>query len=200
MAQQNEGAEKLQVGKDYIGVDDNNFIVIDRTGDIENRGFYDDLYKKHLNCSNHSEWREATESEVIEAFEKHLNHRFGEDWKTMKIKEKHPSSQLARPVNNNSYRVAISKYYDGWAVWNKNGLLYCNGIWVERLEDIEAMNQKEKSDKKRYEVIKTTFSDFKQISLGDNKTNKVIAHFVNQDEEILLLAEKIVGILNLMEK
>ena len=60
--------------------------------------------------------------------------------------------------------------------------------------------KKEKSDKKRYEVIKTTFSDFKQVSLGDNKTNKVIAHFVNQDEDTLLLAEKIVDILNLMEK
>ena len=66
--------------------------------------------------------------------------------------------------------------------------------------DIEALNQKEKSDKKRYEVIKTIFSDFNQVSLGDNKTNKVIAHFVNQDEDTLLLAEKIADILNLMEE
>lgn len=60
--------------------------------------------------------------------------------------------------------------------------------------------EEKKSDKKRYEVIKTTFSDFKQLSLGDNKTNKIVAHFIQQDEETSLLAEKIVDILNLMEK
>ena len=135
MKQQNESVKKLEVGKDYVNVHDNSVIVIDRAEDITNRGFEGREYKNYMSCSNPSNWREATEEEVIEAFEKHLNHRFGEDWRTMKIKEKHPSSQLARPINNNSYRVAISKYYDGWAVWNKNGLLYCNGIWVERLEE-----------------------------------------------------------------
>lgn len=60
--------------------------------------------------------------------------------------------------------------------------------------------EEKKSDKKRYKVDKASFSDFKQVSLGDSKTNKIIAHFVEQDEETLLLAEKIVRILNLMEK
>ena len=60
--------------------------------------------------------------------------------------------------------------------------------------------KKEKSDKKRYEVIKTAFSDFKQVSLGDNKTNKIVAHFVEQGEDTALLAEKIADILNLIEK
>lgn len=74
--------------------------------------------------------------------------------------------------------------------------------WTTPPKDLEYNKIKvsSNSDKKRYEVIKTTFSDFKQVSLGDNKTNKVIAHFVNQDEDTLLLAEKIVGVLNLMEK
>ena len=62
------------------------------------------------------------------------------------------------------------------------------------------MEKEKKANKKRYEVIKTAFSDFKQVSLGDNKTNKVIAHFVEQGEEASLLAEKIVDILNLIEK
>ena len=135
--EKNKSVKELEIGKDYIGVDDNNFIVIDRTGDIENRGFYDDLYKKHLSCSNHSEWREATEEEVIEAFEKHLIHRYGEDWKTMKIKEKHPSLSSAIRINDGLWDVGISKEFDGWNVCNKNGLLYCNGIWVERLEEEE---------------------------------------------------------------
>lgn len=74
--------------------------------------------------------------------------------------------------------------------------------WATPPKDFEHKKIKISSnvDKKRYEVIKTTFLDFKQISLGDNKTNKIIAHFVEQDEETLLLAEKIADILNLMEK
>ena len=195
--------QKLEVGKDYINVHENSVIVIDRTENFENRGFYNDLYKNYLSCSNHSEWREATKEEVIEAFEKHLPHRFGEDWETMKIKEIHPNS--GGDINNGLWNVAISKEYDGWNVYNKNGLLYCEGIWVERLEeprstDWTTLSGGIKEIKKRYEVIKTTFSDFKQLSLGDNKTNKIVAHFVQQDEETALLAEKIVDILNLMEK
>ena len=195
---QNESVKKLEIGKDYINVHDNNLIVIDRVGSFDNKGFYEDLYKKDIPCTNCGTWREATEEEVIEAFRRHLVHRYGEDWETMKIKEKHPFSYLG--INNVFWNVKIFKDIDGWNVWNENGLLYCDGIWVERLEDIEAMNKKEKSDKKRYEVIKTTFSDFKQLSLGDNKTNKIVAHFVEQGEETALLAEKIVDILNLIEK
>lgn len=195
---QNESVKKLEVGKDYINLHDNDVVVIDRVSDILNKGFERLVYINYMSCSDTSNWREATKEEIIEAFKKHLIHRYGEDWETMKIKENHPSS--TRFINNKSYKVEITKIYDGWNVWNENGLLYCNGIWVERLEDIEAMNNKEKSDKKRYEVIKTTFSDFKQLSLGDNKTNKIVAHFVNQDEDTLLLAEKIVDILNLIEK
>ena len=293
---QNESEKKLEIGKDYVNVHDNSVIVIDRTKGITNRGFEGERYKIDLSCSNHSNWREATEEEVIEAFERHLIHRYGEDWETMKIKEKHPDATSYLDINDGSWKVEISKHSNGWNVWNNNGLLYRNGIWVERLEEEEPKihiqdaikentvihcereeeakrilgmahtlgykwhngknyeNNTEWGDcesttcyyffeggysdydyfkkndytiipstqiadlkpekptdwtpapedieemKKRYEVIKTTFSDFKQISLGDNKTNKVIAHFVNQDEDTLLLAEKIADILNLMER
>ncbi len=135
MAQQNESVKELEVGKDYVNVHDGNIIVIDRTEDITSRGFDDREYKNYLCCSNHSNWREATKEEVIEAFEKHLVYRYGEDWETMKIEERHPSS--TRFINNKSYKVEITKIYDGWNVWNRNGLLYCNGIWVERLEEKE---------------------------------------------------------------
>ena len=137
MKQQNESVERLEIGRDYVNVHNNSVIVIDRTGDIGNRGFYDDLYKNYLSCWNHSEWREATELEVIEAFEKHLVYRYGEDWETMKIKEKHPRLINARPINDGSRAVEFSKNYNGWTVWNKNGLLYCHGVWVERLEEEE---------------------------------------------------------------
>lgn len=76
---------------------------------------------------------EATKEEVIEAFKKHLTHRYGRDWKTMKIKEMHPHQ--AGGLNNGSWNVEISKDFNGWHVWNKNGMIYCKGIWVERLEE-----------------------------------------------------------------
>ena len=276
-----ESVKKLEIGKDYVNVHDNSVIVIDNTEGLTSGGFEGREYRNYLSCSNHSNWREATKEEVIEAFKKHLVHRYGKDWETMEIKERHPSLPSYIVINDGLWEVEISKEYDGWHAFNKNGLLYCGGIWVERLEEPkihikEAIKEKtvihcktkkeaerilgmahelgyrwanceyyidntrrgveksktcyclftggysgcnyykkndntiipstqiadleEKSDKKRYEVIKTTFLDFKQVSLGDNKTNKIIAHFVEQDEETSLLAEKIVGILNLMEE
>ena len=132
--------KNLQVGRDYVNVRDNNVIVIDRVSDVINRGFEHSEYKNYLSCSDISNWREATEEEVVKAFEKHLIYRYGEDWKTMKIKERHPDSILE--INDSSWNVEIAKMSKGWGVWNKNGMLYYNGIWVERLEDIEAINKK----------------------------------------------------------
>lgn len=170
MKTENKSVKRLEVGKDYINMDDNNVIVIDRVGDFDNKGFCEDLYKENLLCTNYEIWREATPEEVRERFEAHLVKRYGEDWKTMKIKEEHPSSSPYMIM----YGVEISKKYGGWNVWNKNGLIYCNGIWVERLEeeeepkkssdwvlapeDIEAMNKKEKATrhnegKKRWSLV-----------------------------------------------
>ena len=51
--------KKLEVGKDYTCVHDNNFIVIDRTEGILNRGFYGNNFEHDLFCSIPNEWREA---------------------------------------------------------------------------------------------------------------------------------------------
>ena len=133
MENKNKSVKELETEKDYVNVLYSNYIVIDRAGDFANKGFYDDLYKNQLSCSGTSNWREATEEEVIEAFKKHLVHRYGKDWQTMKIKEKHPDSDPV--INDGSWSVVIYKTYDGWNVYNKHGLLYRNGIWVERLEE-----------------------------------------------------------------
>ncbi len=130
--------KELEVGRDYIS--EYGVVVIDRRGAYCNRGFEDGDYEHDLFCRTPENWREATKEEVIEAFKKHLVHRYGKDWKTVKIKEMHPDSSLT--INTGSWEVEIVKSSDGWNVWNRNGLLYCNGIWVERLEDIEAMNKK----------------------------------------------------------
>ena len=132
---QNESVKKLEVGKDYVNVHDNSVIVIDRVSDMINRGFEGEEYKKYFSCLNYKNWREATEQEVIEAFERHLIHRYGADWRTMKIKEKHPGSPF--DINCGLWLAEIGKAKNGWEVWNKNGLLYRNGIWVERLEEEE---------------------------------------------------------------
>ena len=134
---QNESVEKLEIGRDYVNVHDNSVIVIDRTEGITSRGFEGGEYKNYLSCSNPSNWREATESEVIGAFKKHLVHRYGEDWETMKIKERHPSLSSYIQINDGLWNVGISIWSDGWNVWNKHGLLYRNSIWMERLEEEE---------------------------------------------------------------
>ena len=138
-----ENVEKLEVGKDYINVHDNNVIIIDKTENIINRGFEGGEYKIYMSCLYTSNWREATEAEVVEAFKKHLTHRYGEDWKTMKIKERHPELSSTSRINDGLWDVKISKEYDGWNVLNKNGLLYCDGIWVERLEEEPKIHIKE---------------------------------------------------------
>ena len=132
---QNESVKKLGVGKDYVNVHDNSVIVIDRVEGITNRGFEGEEYKIYFSCSNHSNWREATKSEVIRAFKRHLVKRYGADWRTMKIKEKHPGSPF--DINCGLWLAEIGKAKNGWEVWNKNGLLYRNGIWVEMLEEEE---------------------------------------------------------------
>ena len=133
MKTENKSVKRLEVGKDYINMNNNNVIVIDRVGDFDNKGFCEDLYKENLLCTNYGNWYEATPEEVKERFEAHLIKRYGEDWKTMKIKEEHPSSSPYMIM----YGVEISKKYGGWNVWNKNGLIYCEGVWVERLEEEE---------------------------------------------------------------
>ena len=152
--------EKLKVWKDYVNVYDNDTIVIDRAEDIANRGFEGGEYRNDLICSKHSFWREATEEEVIGAFEKHLVKRYGEDWRTMKIKERHPSSR--GNINDELWAVLIAKV-DSWSVWNENGLLYRDGIWVERLEEPPKLSDWSLSP----EVIK-------EIKAGEKADNRYV--------------------------
>ena len=134
-AKEFKGVNELEIGKDYVSVLYSKFIVIDRAGDFNNEAIYDDLYRKEIPCANCATWIEATEEEVIEAFERHLVRRYGEDWRTMKIKEMHPNATSDLDINDGAWCIKISKHSSGWNVWNSNGLLYRDGIWVERLEE-----------------------------------------------------------------
>lgn len=193
MTKENESVKKIEVGKDYVNVHDNSVIVIDRTGGLTNRGFEGREYKDYLSCSTYSNWREATKEEVIKAFKRHLVCRYGKGWETMKIKESHPDS--SSDINDGSWHVGISKLADGWNVWNKHGLLYRNGIWVERLkettkstnwsfspEDIKEIKASEKADN-RY-VLKR---DVLTILSVESKLNpdKKLSEYLEQFKLIL---------------
>ena len=174
--------KNLEVGKDYINKD--SLIVIDRIGDTTNRGIDGNNFEYDLFCSSPYVWREATEEEVIGAFKKHLIHRYGEDWKTMKIEEMHPSSNICRPINDNSYVVEISKSLDRWKVWNKNGLLYCNGIWVDRLEEPPKLSDWSLSPETIKEIKAGEKADNRYVLKRDVLTILSVESKLNPDKKI----------------
>ena len=104
-----KGVENLEIGKDYIS-EGGDIITIDRKGNNNNNGFMYGNFVGYISCEYPDCWREATEQEVIEAFTRHLVHRYGADWETMKIKERHPDS--GGEINNGLWDVAISKWPD----------------------------------------------------------------------------------------
>src|SRR5690625_3348556 len=125
---------KLEVGGDYIAKNNEEGVIIDRKGDYDNVGFIKGEFLYNMPCSKPNFWREATEEEVIQAFEKECIRMFGEDWKDVKIKScvKYGDSRL---LNDGKYVVDIRKYIGGWTVWNKNGCIYYQGKWAEKLEE-----------------------------------------------------------------
>lgn len=129
----------LETGKDYISIN-NEFIVLNRKGDSYNSGFCipengpTRYIENKILCTNPWGWREATRDEVKKAFKKALVARYGEDWETMDIKV---SLYAGDASNCGGYGTVI--YLDdkeGWKVWNKNGLIYCDGQWAERKADL----------------------------------------------------------------
>ena len=110
-------------------------LLLTEGGDSDNIGFWSDKFGRSLCCISSSLWREATPEEVKKRFEAHLVQRYGADWETMRIKERHPDSILE--INEGIWSVDISKKSWGWGgvFGMENGLLYCKGIWVERLEE-----------------------------------------------------------------
>lgn len=127
---------KLEVGKDYISTQ-GDILIINRNGERGNLGFDNEgnYYKTALYCNTPELWREATKEEVRGFFEKHLIERYGDDWKSVKIKEcMHHGDEY---INEDLHFVDIDKYSDSWVVWNKNGCLFNGKEWAEVLEEEE---------------------------------------------------------------
>lgn len=129
----------LEIGKDYISIN-GEFIVLNRKGDYHNNGFYIPknepirYVENGIGCACPEKWREATKTEVKEAFKKVLVAKYGEDWETMEIKM---SLHREDTSNCGQYNVVmLSDSKEGWKVWNKNGLIYCDGEWAERKVDL----------------------------------------------------------------
>ena len=133
----NEGAFELKEGGDYFSKYGNR-LCIDRRGNAKNFGFY--LLEEPIRfgykmaCAIKKDWRIATEEEVIQAFEKECIRRLGEDWKDVRIKT-HANGGTIN-LNTGRHQISIRKdKHSGWVVWNKNGLVYCEGKWAEKLEE-----------------------------------------------------------------
>lgn len=124
----------LELGKDYVNKYYNSHIVIERAGDSNNRGFIFGKFLDDMPCFEPEYWRLATEKEVREAFEEECVRRYGKDWKDVKIKNH--ANCMDECLNIGKCAVYIGKSSThGWAVWNRNGLLYADGKWAEVKEE-----------------------------------------------------------------
>lgn len=140
---------ELEVGKDYITKNNEGGVIIDRKGDYDNVGFIKGEFLYNMPCSKPNFWREATEEEVIQAFEKECIRMFGEDWKEAKLKTH--ASKWDIDLNRGNCVPFIKKVkHRGWVVWNKNGLVYCEGKWAEKLEESKFAENLEDIDRPWY--------------------------------------------------
>lgn len=125
---------ELEIGKDYVSKKNEEEIIIDRKGNYGNVCFLNGEFVDDIACIRPFLWREATEEEVIQAFEKECVRRLGEDWKEVKLKT-HANGGTIH-VNTGRHKLKIIKNkHKGWIVWNKNGIVYYEGKWAEKLEE-----------------------------------------------------------------
>ena len=82
-------------------------------------------------CDPLLDWQEIPESEALELLEKECVKWGGENWKDAKIKE-----CLILPTkgdNQGAYKANIRTN----RIWNRNGCIFKDGVWAEKLEEPE---------------------------------------------------------------
>src|SRR5699024_9517698 len=72
--------------------------------------------------------------EVIEAFEKESVRRLGEDGRDAKLKTNAKGATIHVNTGRHQSKIIKNKH-KGWIVWNKNGIVYFEGKWAEKLEE-----------------------------------------------------------------
>src|SRR5680860_169144 len=119
---------KLEVGKSYR-LKKGPCVVICKRNKYNSYGIQADKWSNEIKCSVPEDWKEIPESEVIALLEKECVRWGGVNWKGVNIKE-----CLSNPnyINSNkglcSIRINISE------IWNKNGCIFKDGVWAEKLE------------------------------------------------------------------
>lgn len=73
----------------------------------------------------------ATEEEVQNAFFNEAKKRYGKNWKEVEIKE---SVDIRTPPMNNGI-LSVTFSLTSERLWNKNGVLYKDGVWAKVIED-----------------------------------------------------------------
>lgn len=73
----------------------------------------------------------ATREEVENALYNEAEKRYGKNWKEVKIKQ---TIERGIPPTN-SGKLGVFFFFTEKRLWNKNGVLYKDGVWAEILED-----------------------------------------------------------------
>lgn len=73
----------------------------------------------------------ATKKEVQNALFNEAEKRYGKNWKEVKIKQ--TIERAIPPTNHGTFTVCFSLPDE--RLWNKNGVLYKDGVWVEVIEE-----------------------------------------------------------------
>lgn len=86
--------------------------------------------------------REATEKEVADMLRKEAERRYGKDWEVVKIKSNADKSKNIT-INNGIFLTGtvIDNARKETVLWNRNGLLFYNGIWAEELDSVNLLEK-----------------------------------------------------------
>lgn len=128
---------KFEIGKWYKEEGSNLLFYIETTTPRVATGYGFDRYGKWF--SNY-DWKNiplrkciklATEEEVENALFIEAEKRYGKNWKEVKLKE---TAKIGLPPSN-SGGLSVCFSLVGKTFWNKNGILFRDGVWAEVLED-----------------------------------------------------------------
>jgi len=130
----------LEVGKWYVGLFAENvlsyFHSIDKNKNIKGYGveFRKNWYNDLLETSHFggiydiNDWKPATDEQVKTMLTNQLIERYGEDWENCEIKE---CLILKTKPNFPDWMPYFT--LNNTVIWNKNGCVFKDGVWAEKL-------------------------------------------------------------------
>src|SRR5680860_653726 len=152
---------KLEVGKSYR-LKKGPCVVICKRNKYNSYGIQADKWSNEIKCSVPEEWQEIPESEAIELLERECVRWGGEGWKDAKVVCLYsPEGNLS---NTGKYITSITTY----EIWNKNGCIFKDGVWAEKLEEPDIKEGqmiwvRDREDGDYGEVLEWQFVEFVEI-------------------------------------